>query len=159
MSHQPSRNFVGYVAYLTTGSLAGVLGAVGFYLALLFGSGSGILLPPLGSSRATPPASEITETITRDVSGEWRMTPDNGFTYRLTQDGTFLIIREIDSDGRVTGYGEGSVVGSLVSIEFVTLDGSLGTAQLNIAPAWDTLSGTFYSWARTSQEPVKFTRR
>lgn len=74
-----------------------------------------------------------------DLSGTW--TGDDGFLYEIEQFDDQAVITELSLDGLALAVGTGTVDGTTFGFTFEALDGSFGTATLELDG--DTLSGTF----------------
>lgn len=100
----------------------------------------------------TPPSAGML-----DLSGTWQGSP--GLSYTVQQQGNQIFIQEISAQyGFTGGQGQGTLSGSVLSMEYRTSTGGVGRGELQVSPDGRHISGAFTDPATGAAIPTMLYR-
>ena len=89
------------------------------------------------------------------VAGSWQ--GGNGLTYFFTQAGNYVTFQEISAYRQVLAAGQGSLSGKQINLDYLALDGSIGSLELSVSG--NQISGTIHNHSMGTSSPVVMSRR
>jgi hypothetical protein len=91
--------------------------------------------------KSTPPVNTVVPAPEINISGQWES--DDGIQYIFVQSGNRVTFQEVNMIAGITAAGEGTINGRNVQLNYVTLVGTNGGAQLTLGEDHDEMNGSF----------------
>lgn len=91
--------------------------------------------------KSTPPVNTVVPAPEINISGQWES--DEGIQYVFVQSGNRVTFQEVNMIAGITAAGEGTINGRHVQLNYVTLVGTNGSAQLTLGEDHDEMNGSF----------------